>query len=57
MGSGRYTKTTQNFVPTQHSKKPEATYDLIEAVSPYEKRIELFARLRRFGWDAWGNEV
>jgi N6-adenosine-specific RNA methylase IME4 len=39
-----------------HSKKPEFFRQLIELVSPGNK-IELFARERVTGWDAWGNEV
>ena len=42
--------------PVRHSQKPEESYRLIEAVSP-SPRLELFARMRRAGWDAWGNEV
>jgi len=39
-----------------HSQKPDEQYGLIEAMfdGPY---LEMFARQRRFGWDAWGNEV
>lgn len=41
---------------TQHSRKPDAFYDLVEAQSsgPY---LEMFARRRRLGWDNWGNEA
>ena len=39
-----------------HSMKPDEQYPVIEAVSP-SPRIELFARRRREGWDAWGNEL
>ena len=42
--------------PVRHSQKPRAAYELIERVS-HEPRLELFARLPRSGWDAWGNEV
>ena len=42
--------------PRVHSQKPNASYDLIEAISP-EPRLELFARHKRLGWDCWGNEV
>lgn len=40
----------------RHSAKPEALRQMIERVSsgPY---VELFARERVAGWDAWGNEV
>lgn len=39
-----------------HSTKPEFFQDMIEQVS-FSPRIELFARRKRIGWDAWGNEV
>lgn len=43
---------------TQHSAKPEAMQDLLEAMWPWAKRrLELFARRNRPGWDAWGNQV
>lgn len=42
--------------PKRHSQKPEAFHSLIEKVSQ-EPRIELFAREKRLGWHAWGNEV
>lgn len=39
-----------------HSRKPDATYELIEARSngPY---AEIFARRGLPGWTAWGNEI
>lgn len=40
----------------KHSAKPPELYRLIEEVTP-GPRIELFARKRREGWAAWGNEV
>jgi len=42
--------------PARHSQKPEASYALIEKVS-HEPRLELFARRKRIGWHAYGNEV
>jgi N6-adenosine-specific RNA methylase IME4 len=39
-----------------HSAKPEEFYNLIEAASP-PSRLEMFARRRRPGWAAWGNEI
>jgi N6-adenosine-specific RNA methylase IME4 len=41
--------------PYQHSLKPEAFLDYIEAASP-EPRLEMFARRARFGWDYWGDQ-
>lgn len=45
------------FCPVQdHSHKPEEQYAIIERVSP-GPYLELFARRRQPGWDAWGNEL
>lgn len=39
----------------KHSRKPESVYELAETFGgPY---LELFARSRRSGWDAFGNQV
>lgn len=40
----------------EHSRKPPEQYKNIEALfgGPY---LELFARHREHGWDAWGNQV
>jgi N6-adenosine-specific RNA methylase IME4 len=42
---------------TKHSRKPKEVRDRIEAMFPTQRKIELFARERVPGWDAWGNEV
>ena len=39
-----------------HSQKPDELYRLVEAASP-GPRLELFARVSRPGYEAWGNEV
>jgi N6-adenosine-specific RNA methylase IME4 len=45
------------YAPLQdHSHKPEEAYAIIERLSP-GPRLELFARRKRPGWDAWGNEI
>ena len=41
---------------SKHSEKPDALRHVFEKFSP-EPRIELFARQRHPGWDAWGNEM
>ncbi len=43
--------------PMRHSQKPAKAYDLIEAYFPSLPKIELNARARRDGWDAWGLEA
>ena len=40
----------------KHSSKPEEFRRIIDALYPRGKRIELFARKKVPGWDAWGNE-
>ena len=57
MGNGRYAPTIMKYIPTQHSRKPENSYELIESIS-FQPMLELFARPPvRGGWDVWGNEV
>lgn len=41
---------------SQHSRKPEAFYDLVEQASP-GPYLELFSRRNRLGWDTWGDEA
>lgn len=42
---------------TQHSKKPNEVRNRIEELFGDLPRIELFARQKTEGWDAWGNEI
>ena len=37
-----------------HSQKPDEVRRRIEAMFPYARRIELFARERAEGWTPWG---
>ena len=41
----------------EHSEKPEIFYQIIEKMFPHAKRIELFARNKRSGWEAVGLEI
>lgn len=41
----------------QHSRKPNEVRDRIVRLMGDLPRVELFARQRVDGWDAWGNEV
>jgi N6-adenosine-specific RNA methylase IME4 len=41
----------------EHSAKPPIFYDIIDAMYPGLRKIELFSRSRREGWEAWGNEA
>jgi len=41
----------------KHSAKPDEVRKRIEQMFPTQRKIELFARERVDGWDAWGDEV
>ncbi|MAP33735.1 MAG: DNA methyltransferase, partial [Rickettsiales bacterium] len=41
----------------QHSKKPDVVRDRIVELCGDLPRIELFARQKAEGWNAWGNQV
>jgi len=43
--------------PREHSRKPDQQYERIEALYPGRRYLELFARHRRPGWSAWGDEA
>lgn len=42
---------------TKHSKKPEIAYEIIERLYPNLRKLEMYARDTRAGWDSFGNEV
>ena len=41
----------------EHSRKPDEAFTAAEQLMPDAQRLELFARQRRPGWSAWGNEI
>jgi site-specific DNA-methyltransferase (adenine-specific) len=41
----------------EHSRKPDEVRERIVSLMGDLPRIELFARRRALGWDAWGNEI
>ena len=40
-----------------HSTKPDAAIAMIERMFPHAKRLEMYARAKRPGWDVFGNQV
>lgn len=46
-----------SFRREEHSAKPEYVHELIEKWYPKVIKTELFARSKRSGWQAWGNEA
>jgi N6-adenosine-specific RNA methylase IME4 len=53
---GKYIPTLFKEKATGHSKKPDVFYDWVRKRT-LEPRIDLFARQKHFGFDAWGDEV
>ncbi|MGI9461377.1 MAG: MT-A70 family methyltransferase [Alphaproteobacteria bacterium] len=53
----RNIKQLINFERNKHSEKPEIVAQNIQKMFPIQKKIELFARVEREGWDAWGLET
>lgn len=41
----------------KHSQKPWQVYEMIEAMYPNARRLELFCRHSQPGWSSWGNEA
>jgi len=41
----------------KHSAKPEAFAEMIERMFPGLPKVEMFARVVRAGWSAWGNQA
>ena len=56
----RGSRNEQQFLAeerTHHSAKPAEIRNRITRMHPTQKRIELFARVKVFGWDSWGNQL
>lgn len=41
----------------EHSRKPDVAYELAEKMMPRARRVSLFERPVRAGWDAWGDQL
>ena len=41
----------------EHSRKPDEAFALAEQLMPDARRIEIFSREKRAGWDNWGFEA
>jgi N6-adenosine-specific RNA methylase IME4 len=41
----------------EHSAKPEQVYKLIEAMYPDARKLEMYSRTPREGWQSWGYEA
>ena len=41
----------------KHSQKPEISFEIINRLYPDLRKLEMYARSERAGYDCWGNEV
>lgn len=41
----------------RHSQKPEISFEIMQRLYPNARKLELYARQERSGWDCWGNEL
>lgn len=58
-GIRQQSKTIFHAPRLKHSQKPLEMIEIIEKVSDRNgfKKLEMFARSSKIGWDAWGNEI
>ena len=59
VGNPKTTKGTRNALVSErreHSRKPESAYRAAEKLMPGARRVDLFSRETRAGWDNWGKE-
>lgn len=60
IGRPRNSRSSRNLIEgltRAHSQKPEEAYAWCEAYMPGARRLELFSRTSRPGWDSWGYEA
>lgn len=53
---GKYTSVIRTR-STVHSHKPDIVYSMFDTMFPNARKLELFARNHRRGWDCWGNQT
>jgi len=54
--SGKFVDTIFVEKLREHSRKPDIFYEIIKNNTPDQKRIDIFSREKRDGFDQWGNE-
>lgn len=60
IGNPKTSRAERNLIDglaREHSRKPEEAYAWCERYMPNARRVELFSRSSRPGWDAWGHET
>lgn len=60
IGTPKTTRSVRSVIMgprREHSRKPDEAFEAAEALMPDARRIELFSRQPRPGWDTWGDEA
>lgn len=60
IGKPKCAKTVRSVIEgplREHSRKPDESFDAFERLIPGARRIELFSRQSRQGWDVFGDQV
>ncbi|TIW27759.1 MAG: DNA methyltransferase [Mesorhizobium sp.] len=50
-------RSSFNGVRRLHSEKPDEAFGEAERLMPKARRVELFSRTNRAGWESWGDQV
>lgn len=59
-GSPKTTRSVRSVIEgpvREHSRKPDEAFEAAEALIPDARRLEIFSRQGRQGWQCWGDEV
>jgi len=49
-------KTVIREAPREHSRKPDKAYIMLNHLFPKSKKLDVFSREKREGWDQYGNQ-
>jgi N6-adenosine-specific RNA methylase IME4 len=49
--------SVQSFERSKHSQKPAEFYDIIETLYTHGRKLEIFARSKREGWEVYGHRA
>lgn len=55
--SAKNIRSSFHAVRGRHSEKPDKAYENMERMMPNARRLEIFSRTNRPGWDAFGDEA
>ncbi len=60
VGNPKTSRSHRNVIEglaREHSRKPNEAYAWAETYVPHARRVDIFSRQSRPGWDSWGDET